>query len=203
MQTVTPHIVLQCQLPRRVQNWSVGAVVQSLTAALIDSAPSTPGGSFLTKAVTMCAKKGHFDLIGIFIHNGGNPDLMTLNQGDFHWTCSALFRNIIFNAVHLEWSEITNPHKSCCLSDACNERLHLYHFIALSPNRCFCSFDLDQICVQSCPVVSTCRLNRNMANISCVQGTLCFMKQCLQDSQLLWSSWFAIMPEPTCATRTD
>jgi len=53
----------------------------SLTAALIDSAPSTPGGSFLTKAVTMCAKKGHFDLIGIFIHNGGNPDLMTLNQG--------------------------------------------------------------------------------------------------------------------------
>jgi hypothetical protein len=53
----------------------------SLTAALIDAPTSQPGGSFLTKAMVLAAKKGYFELIGLFLHNGGNPDLQALNQG--------------------------------------------------------------------------------------------------------------------------
>ena len=33
------------------------------------------------QAVTLAAKKGYFELIGIYLHNGGDPDLKALNQG--------------------------------------------------------------------------------------------------------------------------
>eukprot|EP00656_Telonema_subtile_P055160 TRINITY_DN845_c0_g1_i1.p1 TRINITY_DN845_c0_g1~~TRINITY_DN845_c0_g1_i1.p1 ORF type:complete len:306 (-),score=72.80 TRINITY_DN845_c0_g1_i1:118-1035(-) len=53
----------------------------SLTTALLDAPTSTPGGSFLTKAMVLACKKGNWDLIQLYIANGGNPDLMALNQG--------------------------------------------------------------------------------------------------------------------------
>jgi hypothetical protein len=54
---------------------------QGLTTALIDSAPDTPGGSILTKALTLCAKEGHKQLLEAYLAQGGNPDLSSLNQG--------------------------------------------------------------------------------------------------------------------------
>eukprot|EP00658_Telonema_sp_P-2_P016056 TRINITY_DN16220_c0_g1_i6.p1 TRINITY_DN16220_c0_g1~~TRINITY_DN16220_c0_g1_i6.p1 ORF type:complete len:314 (+),score=94.41 TRINITY_DN16220_c0_g1_i6:120-1061(+) len=52
-----------------------------LSAALIDAPTSQPGGAMLTKAMILAAKKGFFDVIQLYIANGGNPDLHGLNQG--------------------------------------------------------------------------------------------------------------------------
>jgi len=54
---------------------------EGLTTALIDSLPDTAGGATLTKAITLCARKGHCDIVEAFLLQGGNPDLSSLNQG--------------------------------------------------------------------------------------------------------------------------
>lgn len=54
---------------------------QGLTTALIDALPTTPHGSNLTKAMVFAARNGHYEVIEVFIHQGGNPDLTALNQG--------------------------------------------------------------------------------------------------------------------------
>merc|ERR1719310_1864922 len=49
-------------------------IEQGLSTALIDAQPTTPGGSLLTKAITLCAKKGLHQLIEAYLLQGGNPD---------------------------------------------------------------------------------------------------------------------------------
>lgn len=56
-------------------------IAQGLTVALIDSPPNTPGGANLTKAMTLCARRGYVELLEEFLTQGGNPDLSSLNQG--------------------------------------------------------------------------------------------------------------------------
>jgi len=52
-----------------------------LTTAMIDAHPNTPTGASLTKAMTLCARKGYTQLIEAYLQQGGSVDLSSLNQG--------------------------------------------------------------------------------------------------------------------------
>jgi len=54
---------------------------QGLSTAIIDSGNDTPAGSMLTKAMMLCARKGHHELIERFVTAGGEVDRSSLNQG--------------------------------------------------------------------------------------------------------------------------